>query len=167
MVYYCNDKWQVLEEYDGGDNFKSLYIYGNYIDEVLYSYDANSSSQYYYVHDHLYSPAALVDTSTGAALERYEYDAYGNVHVLEAEFTADADNQSDYGNAYFFTGRRLDILDNSSLKIQYSRNRYYDYYTGRSRIAEIFFDEMICPSFVQTNDNFVEFKYGRVVECAF
>ncbi len=38
---------------------------------------------------------------------------------------------SSIGNFYLFTGRRLDILDNSSLKIQYNRNRYYDYYTGR------------------------------------
>jgi RHS repeat-associated protein len=30
-----------------------------------------------------------------------------------------------------FTGRRVDILDNGSLKIQYNRNRYYDYYAGR------------------------------------
>jgi RHS repeat-associated protein len=30
-----------------------------------------------------------------------------------------------------FTGRRVDILDNGSLTIQYNRNRYYDYYTGR------------------------------------
>jgi RHS repeat-associated protein len=30
-----------------------------------------------------------------------------------------------------FTGRRVDILDSGSLKIQYNRNRYYDYYTGR------------------------------------
>ena len=30
-----------------------------------------------------------------------------------------------------FTGRRVDILDNGSLKIQYNRNRYLDYYTGR------------------------------------
>ena len=30
-----------------------------------------------------------------------------------------------------FTGRRLDILDNGSLKIQYNRYRYYDTYTGR------------------------------------
>ena len=36
-----------------------------------------------------------------------------------------------YQNPYFFTGRRVDILDNGSLKIQYNRNRYYDYYTGR------------------------------------
>jgi len=30
-----------------------------------------------------------------------------------------------------FAGRRLDILDNGSLKLQYNRNRYYDQYTGR------------------------------------
>jgi RHS repeat-associated protein len=34
-------------------------------------------------------------------------------------------------NAYLFTGRRVDILDSGSLKTQYNRNRYYDYYTGR------------------------------------
>ena len=30
-----------------------------------------------------------------------------------------------------FTGRRTDYLDSGSLKIQYNRNRYYDYYSGR------------------------------------
>ena len=30
-----------------------------------------------------------------------------------------------------FTGRQVDILDGGALKIQYNRNRYYDYYTGR------------------------------------
>jgi len=35
------------------------------------------------------------------------------------------------GNPYLFTGRRLDILDNGSLTIQYSRARYYDTETGR------------------------------------
>jgi len=30
-----------------------------------------------------------------------------------------------------FTDRRLDILDNGSLKLQYNRKRYYDQYTGR------------------------------------
>jgi RHS repeat-associated protein len=41
------------------------------------------------------------------------------------------DGKSDCSNSYLFTGRRLDILDNGSLKIQYNRNRYYDSYTGR------------------------------------
>ena len=87
-------------------------------------------NDYYYAHDHLYSPAALIDSS-GTVLERYEYDAYGNCSILEPNFAPDPDGKSDYGNNYLFTGRRLDILDSSSLKIQYNRNRYYDYYTGR------------------------------------
>ncbi len=65
------------------------------------------------------------------AVERYEYDAYGNCHVLEPNYAPDPDGLTDYSNPYLFTGRRVDILDNSSLKIQYNRNRYYDQYTGR------------------------------------
>jgi RHS repeat-associated protein len=41
------------------------------------------------------------------------------------------DGKPDYGNPYLFTGRRVDMLDEGSLTIQYNRNRYYDYYTGR------------------------------------
>ena len=40
-------------------------------------------------------------------------------------------NISDVRNLHLFTGRRLDILDRRSLKIQYNRNRYYDPETGR------------------------------------
>jgi RHS repeat-associated protein len=38
---------------------------------------------------------------------------------------------SRFTNPYYFTSRRLDVLDDGSLKIQYNRNRYYDNYTGR------------------------------------
>jgi len=65
------------------------------------------------------------------AQERYEYDAYGNCHVLEPNFAPDPDGISDYGNPYLCTASRLDILDNGSFKLQYNRNRYYDQYTGR------------------------------------
>ncbi len=85
----------------------------------------------YYVHDHLYSPVALVYWSGSTINERYEYDAYGNCHVLEPNFAPDPDGLTDYSNPCLFTGRRVDILDNSSLEIQYNRNRYYDQYTGR------------------------------------
>ncbi|MDH4241473.1 MAG: hypothetical protein OEW48_18090, partial [Phycisphaerae bacterium] len=63
-------------------------------------------------------------------VERYEYDAYGNPTIWNADFTAERAN-SNYGNPYLFTGRRVDIFDSGSLKIQYNRNRYYDYYSGR------------------------------------
>ncbi len=119
----------MLSEYDSSYLFKNSYFYGNYIDEVLLGIKAGSV---YYFHDHLYSPVALVDFySPFNVLERYQYDAYGNCTVLEPNFAADPDGKSDYANNYLFTGRRLDILDNSSLKIQYNRNRYYDNQTGR------------------------------------
>jgi len=80
------------------------------------------------VHDHLYSPVALV-SQFGTVLERYEYDAYGNPTIWNGDFTIERDS-SNY-SPYLFTGRRADYLDSGSLKIQYERNRYYDYYTGR------------------------------------
>ena len=116
-------------EYDAAGSYKRLFIYGNYIDEVLFS--IGFSKTYYYVHDHLYSPVAIADPNNGAAIERYEYDAYGRCCVLDPDFSIDADGLSDYDNPYLFTGRRWDILNNGSLKIQYSRNRYYDHHTGR------------------------------------
>ena len=84
----------------------------------------------WYVHDHLYSPVALVDY-LGNVKERYEYDAYGNCDILEPNFADDEDGKSDYGNVYYFTGRRVDFLNGGNLTLQYNRNRYYEYYTGR------------------------------------
>ena len=120
--YYNNYKWQVL--YETGTTGVKIFFYGNYIDEVLFR-----APFIYYVHDHLYSPVALVSLS-GTVLERYEYDAYGEPTIWNVDFTTERDT-SNYGNPYLFTGRRVDILDSGSLKIQYNRNRYYDYYTGR------------------------------------
>jgi len=126
--YYYNYNWQVLEEYDSQNNRKNYYVYGNYIDEVL-----RMGGNFYYLHDHLYSPVVLYMGASNnyAVFERYEYDAYGNCHVLEPNFADDPDGQSDFDNPYLFTGRRVDILDSGSLKIQYNRNRYYDQHTGR------------------------------------
>jgi len=89
-----------------------------------------SGGVYFYVQDHLYSTAALVDPS-GDVAERYEYDAYGRVHILDANFADDADGRSDCNNPYIFTGRRVDFLDRGKLTLQINRHRYYDYYTGR------------------------------------
>ena len=42
-----------------------------------------------------------------------------------------ANQQSYFTNPYYFTGRRVDFLDNGNLKLQHNRHRCYDYYTGR------------------------------------
>jgi len=69
--------------------------------------------------------------ATNTSKIRHRRDAYGNCSILEPNFAPNPDGKSDYGNNYLFSGRRLDILNSGSLKIQYNRNRYYDYYTGR------------------------------------
>jgi len=90
----------------------------------------NRGLYFFYVHDHLHSPVALVYIN-GNVMERYEYDVYGNPYILEPKFADDPDGKSDYGNPYLFTGRRVDLLDNGNLTLQINRHRYYDYYTGR------------------------------------
>ena len=127
--YYYNYNWQVLCEYGYSGTPERWYAYGNYIDEVLImSTSANVSDAKFYIQDHLYSPAALIDSS-GNVIERYEYDAYGQPYIMDALYNARS--SSSYGNPYYFTGRRLDVLDNGNLTLQYNRYRYFDYYTGR------------------------------------
>ncbi len=123
--YYYNDQWQILAEYDG-TAFGNRYVYGNYIDEVLVMNDG--TDDHYYLHDHLYSPAALLD-DTGADVERYEYDAYGSVRILNSEFSIL--NSSQYGNPHAFTGRQLDILDSGTLHHMHYRHRDYSPQLGR------------------------------------
>ena len=45
--------------------------------------DGQSSDEYFYTHDHLHSPVALLDDA-GDVLERYEYDAYGKSYIMDA-----------------------------------------------------------------------------------
>ena len=87
------------------------------IDEVLRM--RADESDYYYLHDHLYSPAVLIGYESGQwrPVERYEYDAYGTARVINrgpdnAWFTADdVVTGSSAINTTLFTGRTLDALD--------------------------------------------------------
>jgi len=85
---------------------------------VLVMHRESDSEVYYYAHDHLYSVVALID-DTGTVVERYEYDAYGKAHILSSAYSVLSSTQ--YGNPYFFTGRRLDTLDNGNLLTMHYR----------------------------------------------
>jgi len=74
----------------------------------------------YYLADANYNVTALVDTN-GDALERYIYSPYGEVTVLDTDFTADADGISDYANATLYTGREVD----AATGLYFYRARYY------------------------------------------
>ena len=88
---------------------------GGGLDERLYTtYDAN------------YNVTALVNTS-GTVVERYIYDPYGKQTVLDPNWSADADNTSDFDFHHGFQGGRLDPATG---KIDF-RNRQYDPETQR------------------------------------
>ena len=86
---------------------------------------------YYYHPNALWSPEALTDAS-GGVVERYDYDAYGEVAVYDGSFSPVPLNawgtpHSAVGNPYLFTGRELD--EESGL--YFYRARYYDTAKGR------------------------------------
>ncbi|MBL7107587.1 MAG: hypothetical protein ISS77_08295 [Phycisphaerae bacterium] len=128
-LYYYNNNWQVVTEANSVGDTARYFVYGNFIDELLMMHDCSADEDYYACQDHLYSNVALVGQN-GTVVERYEYDAYGKPTIYNADFTQTY-SDSQYGNCYMFTGRRLDTLDNSGLKLQYNRNRYYNSEMGR------------------------------------
>ena len=136
MTYNNHDQRVVLQTVVSGETETDdrSFVYGNYIDEVLVMRRfLPTPFDYYFAHDHLYSPAAVYGQG-GAVLERYEYDAYGQPTILSTNY--EPRTTSLYANAYYFTGRELDNLDfdatgNPQLKIMYYRARSYDPQTGR------------------------------------
>jgi len=140
--YYYDGQRVILETDNAGTTDQRMFAYGNYVDEVLVMEKLAGDNQgmYYYGHDHLFSVCVLFDDS-GAITEYTQYDAYGYARtgigwgVDETWFTSDdtvADGGgSNVGNPYFFTGRRLDLLDAGALPLMYYRARTYDPTTGR------------------------------------
>jgi RHS repeat-associated protein len=94
-----------------------------------YDTDGNGTldARHFYCHNDLFSVQALV-TGGGTVVERYEYDPYGKVTVLDAGGTPKANPDfSEYGSPWTFTGRRLD----PETGLLYFRNRYYHPGLGR------------------------------------
>jgi len=134
---YYYDGWRVLTEIedDGQDTTQRDFACGNYLDEALIM--TVDDDDYYYAHDHLFSPVAMVDSS-GDIQEYYQYDAYGKCTIYTAGtddiwYNSDDAPQttSTVGNPIFFTGQRLDELDGGNLLIMYYKNRYYLVAIGR------------------------------------
>jgi len=83
-------------------------------------------SRLFYLADANYNVTALVDTN-GDVLERYLYSPYGEVTILDPDFTPDADGLSDYANTTLYTGRELD----AATGLYHYRARYYHVGLGR------------------------------------
>ena len=106
-VHFYYSGRQVIAEHkevSGSEDSDPLneYIYHpHYIDAVLCrDYDPEtdgSSDRYHHLYDATYNVTASVDSNKNV-VERYHYDPYGKVTILEADFSADSDNTSDIGN---------------------------------------------------------------------
>ena len=130
---YYSDRWQVIEERVGGVA-KAQNVWSDvYVDAmVLRDRDADGSTgngleqRSYLLHDANFNVTGVTDAA-GQVIERYRYDAYGKATVLEADFSLDADGQSDVGNVYLHQGLRLD----AAAGLYHARNRDYDAELGR------------------------------------
>ena len=137
--------WQTMEERNpfGGsgstDTPTKQFIWGTYIDECLQinllsvaGPQSLPAGTYYLLQDLLFRAVALANSS-GAIVEAYDCDAYGNTLVFTAPDTTgnwwgDAAVQSNYGaNGIIYCGYRYD----AETENYYVRNRYYSPALGR------------------------------------
>ncbi len=141
----CWFGWQTIEERNpfGGsgstDTPMKQYVWGTYVDEcVQINLLVTAGSQslptgyYYPLQDTLYRTVALTNSS-GAIVEAYDNDAYGNTLIFTAadssgNWWSDSAVQSAYGaNDVIYCGYRYD----AETANYYVRNRYYSPTLGR------------------------------------
>lgn len=138
LAFYYNESQQLLEEHKGTDEDPlNQYVWDlHYIDSPIVrfhdadtdnSYDDPGDSVLYYMTDGNMNVTGLIDQSDGSVVERYHYDAYGNVIFLEDDWDVAATQESTVDNDYLYTGRRLD----TETGLMYYRARYYDASLGR------------------------------------
>lgn len=136
---YIWSGWQVMEERNSGNAPIRQYVWGTYIDECieLTTFVALGSQNlapgsYYLLQDLLYRAVALTNSS-GAVVEAYDCDAYGNTLIftgpgMDGVWFTDDDVQSSYGaNEIMFCGYRCD----PESQLYYVRNRTYSPVLGR------------------------------------
>jgi RHS repeat-associated protein len=126
---YFYDRSRLVEEEDAGGATRAIYTYGYDRDEVL---TMDRPGQTYYYHQNaLWTPLALTDAG-GNPVERYTYDVYGDVTVLDGSYNPIAPNpwgtpHSAVTNGWLYQGRQQD--EESGL--HHFRQRYYDSDKGR------------------------------------
>jgi RHS repeat-associated protein len=128
IARYLYDGDDILLEYNERNAPAARFTHGPRVDEpLILERDRNGDGQFdaqerfFYQADVIGSVAALTDSS-GAVVERYRYDSFGNLTILGPEA-----GTSVGGNPYFFTGREWD----AETGLYFHRARYYDPAAGR------------------------------------
>jgi RHS repeat-associated protein len=129
VTHYIYDGDRMIEERDGANVLQASYVYGSGADEVLSRrhWPGGTSTDLFYHTNALGSVVALTD-SLGAVVERYKYDAYGQVTVMDGNFVPrSGGSDAIIQNNLLFTGR---YYDTESFTYYY-RARNYHPYLGR------------------------------------
>jgi RHS repeat-associated protein len=122
---YIHDGAHIITDTDDAGTLLRTYTHGPGMDNLLaMTVYGGVTNTYYYVKDHLNSTVALVD-DTGAVVESYAYDAFGDVSFFDG--TGSPIAGSAYGNRFLFQGREYD----ATTGLYNFRARWYDSETGR------------------------------------
>jgi RHS repeat-associated protein len=111
-----------IEERGNGSVIEATYIFGGGIDEVV-SMERGGNRYYYYANS--LGSTSHVANSAGNLVERYEYDAYGNVSFFNG--AGASISTSAIGNPYLYTGQRFD----KESGLYYYKSRHYSARLGR------------------------------------
>jgi RHS repeat-associated protein len=136
--YYYNTQNQIVEVQSlGGSGFTTYEQFvwdSRYIDAPVMRHRTQGTlnETVYYLQDVNWNTVAIVDT-TGTVLERYVYDAYGNVTYYSG--TWGADTPSNYNNNVLYAGYFFEadpsVGSLYQLGIYFARNRFYHQTLGR------------------------------------
>jgi len=124
--YLVYDGIHCIAETDSSGSLLKSYTYGPGIDNILSMivHTGATAVTYYYLTDHLGSVQALVDAS-GAVVESYKYDAWGNTTVFDG--SGNPIQVSAIGNRFAWQGREISWVTG----LYFFRARWYEPVTGR------------------------------------
>ncbi|MEN3369312.1 MAG: hypothetical protein V7609_1455, partial [Verrucomicrobiota bacterium] len=128
-TYFHYDGWNPLQEGSNAWGPARVYVHGNRIDDIVWSYNTFTGEQAFHHYD-ARGHCTLLTDSVGGILEQYEYDAFGWPYFYDATGTAMTVNSqpaSLFGNRFLFTGREY----LSDLKLYDYRTRMYQPELGR------------------------------------
>ena len=120
---YVLDGLNVLEERNGANALTAVNLHAG-LDQLLMRQDYVDSATYWAHTDHLGSVEALTD-ATGDVVERYRYSSFGQLTVMDGEFTLKPSNLP--LNPFTYTGREWE----PELNIYFYRARFMDPRMGR------------------------------------
>lgn len=122
VCVYTHD-WHAIEERGGGSDGRT-YAYGAWRDEVVAMGRIAAADRLYYLTNALGSIIAVTE-ETGAPVERYAYDTYGEPAFYDPSGLSIA--HTAISNPYLFTARRYD----TEIGWYNYRARYVDPFVGR------------------------------------